>query len=237
MDEEKLLSALREHSLWLASNGNRGRRADLRNAKLSGLNFLSFDLSRSKLRHILTPRAFIKGHSFVPVSFCGADLRHAELVGSNLGAADLRAADLREADLTGVNLSRAILSGANLEGAKLHNADCAQANFVRANLRNTDLSLAFLLEADLEGANLEGANINGARFERANLAGAIASLLPLDSKTKSGTEKLIVSLAPGISYSDFQSLVTALSVIHTSILGAPPTLDSVGLGQTLPKRK
>ena len=66
--------------------------------------------------------------------------------------ANLRGADLYGTDLRGANLSEANLRGANLRGADLR----------EANLRGADLRGANLRGTDLRGANLRGADLRGA---------------------------------------------------------------------------
>ena len=96
MEASKLKEILEKHKMWF--NGEEGgERADLRGAKLRGV-----DLSEANLSE--------------------ADLRGADLSGANLREAKLRIADLSGANLRGVDLSEANLSGANLRGADLRGA-------------------------------------------------------------------------------------------------------------------
>ena len=104
IDRETLSAILKEHQLWINSNGENGERADLSNKNLRGEN----------LR--------------------GANLRGADLRGANLRGADLRGADLRGADLFRADLFRADLFRADLEGADLEGADLEGANLEGANL-------------------------------------------------------------------------------------------------------
>ena len=96
MEASKLKEILEKHKMWF--NGEEGgERADLRGAKLRGV-----DLSEANLSE--------------------ADLRGADLSGANLREAKLRIADLSGANLRGGDLSEANLSGANLRGADLRGA-------------------------------------------------------------------------------------------------------------------
>ena len=74
MDKAKLNKILDNHKLWLKTNGEQGKKADLRYA----------DLSYADLRY--------------------ADLRYADLSSADLRYADLRYADLRYADLRSADL-------------------------------------------------------------------------------------------------------------------------------------
>ena len=135
IDRETLSAILKEHQLWINSNGENGERADLSNKNLRGEN-----LRGANLR--------------------GADLRGANLRGANLRGADLIGANLFRANLIGANLRGADLRGADLRGADLFRADLFRADLFRADLEGADLEGADLEGANLEGANLEGANLN-----------------------------------------------------------------------------
>ena len=164
IDQETLSVILKEHQLWLKSNGVKGKYANLSNknlteANLEGANLANADLGRANLRN--------------------ADLGGANLGGANLGGANLANADLGNAYLKRTNLRDAYLKGAILRGADLGGADLRIADFKIADLRGAnlrganligaDLRGADLRDADLEGANLEGANLEGANLAKANL--------------------------------------------------------------------
>ena len=79
-----------------------------------------------------------------------ANLRGANLEGTNLKRANLKRANLEDANLIGTNLKRA-----NLEDANLGGADCRGANLEDANLGGADFRGANLASANLKGANLD----------------------------------------------------------------------------------
>jgi len=74
-------------------------------------------------------------------------------------------ADLREADLQGSDLQKADLREADLQGSDLREANLQYANLRGANLREANLQGADLREADLQGANLWGANLRHADLD------------------------------------------------------------------------
>ena len=97
MNKKELKEILDQHSLWLDSDGEEGRRAKLYGANLNGVNLT------------------------------GAELRGAILFEANLTMADLRGAELREADLTWAELREADFRGADLRGAELWKANLTGA--------------------------------------------------------------------------------------------------------------
>ena len=108
IDRETLSAILKEHQLWINSNGENGERADLSNKNLRGENLRGANLRGANLRG---------------ADLIGANLFRANLIGANLRGADLRGADLRGADLFRADLFRADLEGADLEGANLEGAN------------------------------------------------------------------------------------------------------------------
>ena len=99
IDQENLSVILKEHQLWLDSNGENGERADLSNKNLRG--------------------ADLRGADLIAANLFRADLRGAYLIGADLLGANLRGANLRGADLEGADLESADLEGADLEGVDL----------------------------------------------------------------------------------------------------------------------
>ena len=79
MNRTELNKILKEHKLWLVSNGTKGKKANLRESDLEGVNLE------------------------------GAILRYANLKGANLEEVNLKGVDLRGVDLEGANLERANL--------------------------------------------------------------------------------------------------------------------------------
>lgn len=129
-EKNHLFSILREHQLWVLSNGKNGRKADLSGANLTGKNLRDANLKRADLS--------------------GADLSKADLSGANLRGADLTGADLTDSNLTKANLTTAILKNADLTRAQLN-----MAILIKTDLRGVNLNRAFLNKTDLEGANFD----------------------------------------------------------------------------------
>ena len=99
MDQIEIKNILNNHKLWLDSNKQKGKRADLTGANLLDANLLDANLTGADLTN--------------------ANLSRANLSRANLTNANLEIANFWDADLTGANLNRAILAGANLNCAIL----------------------------------------------------------------------------------------------------------------------
>ncbi len=147
IDEETFLSILKEHQLWVDSNGQSGKRADLSGQDFAGISFRYY--------------AYLPSASPWTVNLRFAILREINFSHADLSEANLEAANLIEGNLNGANLNRAILSKAAMINAHLRGA----------NLRGADLTATNLTGADLTGANLTGAELRGANLTRANLIG------------------------------------------------------------------
>ena len=133
--EEELKTILEQHNLWLDSDGEKGKRANLTDMDLSYMDLSIMNLTR--------------------VDFTNANLSHANLRCANLYRAILRRADLTRADLTNVNLYHANLTEADLYRANLSRADLTDANLSGANLTNVNLYHANLTEANLTDTILD----------------------------------------------------------------------------------
>ena len=100
---------------------------------------------------------------YIFVNWQPARLFRANLSGRDLSYRYLGYADLREAQLAGTNFYMADLSGACLAGADLTGADLSCADLCAADLRDAILKDANLVAADLDEAILDGANLEGVR--------------------------------------------------------------------------
>ena len=141
--EAELAAILKEHGLWLDTDGAEGMRANLRHA----------ELPRAELAGARLQEADLHGANLDRANLQGADLRRADLSGSNLRNANLEQASLRKASVRSANLSRARLRGANV--SKLRGLETA-------NLRDIDLTDAGgLLGTEFSGLDITGATLPG----------------------------------------------------------------------------
>lgn len=119
---DDLAAVLDSHRAWVASDGRRGERADLRGLDLAGRSFW-----RADLRRALLDQADLTGADLDHADLRGASLPGARLAGASLWEAKLGMADLRNADLSGAKLDHADLRGAELTGAGMDGASLTSA--------------------------------------------------------------------------------------------------------------
>ena len=98
MRQSELKAILKDHKLWLESDGKQGKRAYLEGADLQFVNLQDANLYGANLT--------------------GADLTEANLRDTNLEGANLQGANLHNANLHNADLRYASLRGANLVDAK-----------------------------------------------------------------------------------------------------------------------
>lgn len=172
MTDTGIPQILREHKAWLATGGQRGRRADLSGMDLSGQDLSGADLREATAVLVNLSGANLSGTRLIMADLSQADLTESNLGGADLSGADLMLADLSEAALPGADLSVADLSAANFSAARLRAASLQQSNLSGADFSRADLSQANFSGADLTGARLTGARLNGANFSRSRLVNA-----------------------------------------------------------------
>lgn len=125
---------VKQHALWLKTDGEKGL------------------------------RAYLCGANFNRANLCDVNLTGANLSRANLYNVNLSGANLRDVNLTGANLNRASLCGVNLTGANMSGATLRVANLAYANLTGANLTGANLTYANLTYANLTGADLYGTRL-------------------------------------------------------------------------
>ncbi|MEM8782500.1 MAG: pentapeptide repeat-containing protein [Planctomycetota bacterium] len=174
--------------------------ANLRKAKLSGLNLNGIHLQGADLFYADLSGAFLGGANldnsslsyarliktnFKEAQLNGAALNHvfaqraifteAHLRGADLESASLQSACFHEAQAQGATLNNARLHGARLSNAQLQETDWYNAHLVGVDMREANLQ-GSILDASLEGANLSRSKLQGAwvssSLQGANLCGA-----------------------------------------------------------------
>ncbi|MEZ5813196.1 MAG: pentapeptide repeat-containing protein [Alphaproteobacteria bacterium] len=165
---------VKNHSLWVASDGGNGQQLNLSGYDLShethikkyplsiiiaedckfagldleGVSMQSSTLDKSDFRDCAAYGADFRGSSFKDALFTRADLSHADFSALKVEKKG-KSAEYRPANLTGARFAYANLENTNFKGADLSGAD-----FTRADLRGADLTDAILTGVVFEGADL-----------------------------------------------------------------------------------
>ena len=161
---------LQGEEVWNAwRNENPDIRPDLRGAELS------CQTPDGLLRRWIIGggRGYRRGY-LLRLNLQDADLRKADLSGSDFQDANLKRANLENCYLPDAELSNANFEHANLEGSTLGHASFVGTKLPRANLRRAELAYTRHYHADFGGANLEEArayhaDLDGVNFRQANL--------------------------------------------------------------------
>ncbi|UVD42720.1 pentapeptide repeat family protein [Staphylococcus phage vB_SauM-V1SA22] len=132
--QEELDKVLKEHKLWLNSDGVEGTRANLSYTMLRSVNLRGADLRRAILRKADLSHAYLTGAILREVDLDGAILSHIDLSNADLTHASLKYVDLRYADLSYAILSSTYLSSADLRFSYLDNAILKFTNLSRASI-------------------------------------------------------------------------------------------------------
>jgi len=158
-DIEQIISA---HSIWLASKGHTGTRANFFSTDLN-----RFDFAEKDLRH---------------AKFGWADLRGATFRRSRLAGALLYGADLRYADFSGIDGRKASFVSAHAQHARFTKANLRGSFFIDAHLERTQFVAADLSssrfydnvspKADFRWAVLDGLDLRSWHLSQSQIRGA-----------------------------------------------------------------
>lgn len=135
--KDELHRALKQHAIWLRSNGHRGKRLDLSNRFLEKL-----DLSNADMRC-----AMLRDAQFIEVNMAGTNLAGAELSGALVCGSNMRGVNLTHTNLGGAALN------ADLSGAQFVCSNCSYTGFDGSKLNGTVFNRVNLSDASLIGTN------------------------------------------------------------------------------------
>jgi uncharacterized protein YjbI with pentapeptide repeats len=175
---KSLPELLEQHTLWVATAGQRGRQLDLSGYDLRDV----VDLRKFPLTAIHANGA----------NFLNQDLRSAELQSAVFDHADFRDCNMQDADLRGSSFKYAQMARANLSYAKLcpllfeRDGKQSQARLQRTDMSGANFRYASILHADLRdcilmGVDLSFAIIRDCDLRRADFTGAILHGLVLEN--------------------------------------------------------
>lgn len=127
----EISEVVKKHSLWL--NDQKGERANLCHADLSGIDLERVNLRKANLSHVNLNKVNLSDADLSYANLNMANLEEALLGGTNLANAYLGFANLKKASMVGANLSNAQLLSANMKDAAVFGANFKLALFELAN--------------------------------------------------------------------------------------------------------
>ncbi|MDR3258682.1 MAG: ssDNA-binding domain-containing protein [Fusobacteriaceae bacterium] len=138
VDEFKII--LKNHNLWLSTNGSQGKQADLSNRKLGK----DFDSIKINLTNYNMSKSICKNTSFADkelyyVNFEGANIEEADFTNSTCYKSNFSSTSAKNANFTLARLDDVSFVHANLENANFYAAITSKANFIEANLNGTNM--------------------------------------------------------------------------------------------------
>jgi uncharacterized protein YjbI with pentapeptide repeats len=187
--KKELEEILAQHKLWLDTNMQKGKCADLSNTNLDKVDLSNVNLQRANLDGASLKQAILKDTNLHSACLWDSMLNEAQIIHSDLSSTDMFHAHLEEAYIDNSNLWNANIQNASLDGATIVNSTMKEtklnfASLERATIRGTLLHKSTLADAylcnailddviltnsDLSFANLEGADLSNVRLAYSNL--------------------------------------------------------------------
>ena len=134
--EEDLAKILKEHSIWLKSNGSFGKRASFNGMTIPSINLFMADLKKADFQGSDLTKSQLQWADLSGADFTGANLQDVDFFQSNLKKVSFRNANLVRANLMSVEASETDFRDANLSMADLRSARCDNAIFFRTDLKD-----------------------------------------------------------------------------------------------------
>jgi len=157
-DNNNLDDILKNHKLWLDSNGENGKRANLYLADLSNKDFNNVDFRK----------AILHGAKFDNSDLIGADFREAHLSPANTDTKAEIKTSFKFTKSISAKFQNAVMNKCEFNHANLYTANFRNAVLEMANFDNADLTETSFIETVLKDVKLE--NTKGLSAE--NIAGS-----------------------------------------------------------------
>jgi len=154
---------IKNHQLWLKTQGEEGEKLDLSDhdlRNLVGLNGANFTM-------LVAERSVWYSHDLSRINLQAAMLRGSDFRHCMFTNADLRGSNFSKCNMVGSKFLRARLEPLFFDGSRL-----LKTSFAGANLRYSDFTNAVLRDVDFSGADLSfsiftGSDTTGANFSKA----------------------------------------------------------------------
>lgn len=149
LTQEQLDAAIKSHGEWVEDK-NRGRRLELENVSLAGLEI---------------KKACLINSSFVNVDFKDADISVVNFEGVFMK--DVNFSGMK--DLTFVNMSKSELIDVNFSGVPLFTLDFMKSILKGVDFSNSEVSCVFFDDSDLSDSIFSNAKISSCSMNRAKM--------------------------------------------------------------------
>lgn len=162
-------------------------KADLRGARLDGIQLTEAHLKGADLREAILDSADLRGANLWGALLQRISGRHARLNRADLRWANLDSADLGYAVLNGAKGTQMKMRNAKFSEAELRHANATgslfnQTNFTGANLFGTNFSTANFSDSNLENVDFRSSNLSGTVFLNARMDSALFSFTGVDEQ-------------------------------------------------------
>jgi uncharacterized protein YjbI with pentapeptide repeats len=196
LSQQELNAVLLAHERFLSYKTG-GRCAQLRHARLDGLNLANRNLAEADFAGASLVGANACGSNLERANFYCADLRNCALNSARLGRADLRGASLSGATLAFAMLDAADLRAATMMYSGPGGVTVINRNKVGDKTAGVDFSNCSLKGASFGNAKLDGANFTGALLQGANFKNAKLTNATFKNAVLTGVDLRELSVAPG----------------------------------------
>jgi uncharacterized protein YjbI with pentapeptide repeats len=142
---EKLSNIIKEHALWLKTNGEQGKQADLSYQTLKFIDFSDCQLNKANFQ-------------FANIDHCV--FNHAKLVSANFNWATIAATDFKYANMYGAMFNHSSLSQDNFDYADLRFTEFNQGSIASCSFKMCNGQCATFKFSKLNYCGFKGANLH-----------------------------------------------------------------------------
>lgn len=145
IDGEKLSHILKEHALWLKTNGEKGKRADLSHQTLKFIDFSDCQLNKADFQ-------------FAIIDHCV--FNHAKLVNADFNWATIDATDFMYANIYSAKFNHSSLSQDNFDYADLRFTEFYQMSIASCSFKMCNGQCVSFKKSKLDYCGFKGANLH-----------------------------------------------------------------------------
>lgn len=154
LNQKTINQIIKQHSLWLKSHGNEGKRAQLKRKYFENIDFENANLEN----------AVLSFSYFINCNFINSNLEKAVMSQVNIENCNFKKAKLSDInlyksrliklDMTDVNLSQANLRKTMIDMVNFENSNISKSNLSKAEIRDVSFNNALLEDLGLESTKI-----------------------------------------------------------------------------------